>query len=280
MKRFARAPHHLSGALSLTDLEMRAYLLGQATETEAARLEERLLEDEETFQTLCSVEDDLFDEYARGGLTAQERQRFADRYGSDRGRRLVARALARRTAGLSTLAQSTKVEGATAVPSAKRAKAVWMPLAAAAALVAAVGGTMLMRNRPAPVPSSAPPAAPPKVAAAPAVLVITLGTSRSTADARQVTIPQEAPALDLRVRLDPADRFDRYIMEMTSERGAVVWRVEDARLTTVGGESIVVATVPAPALQSGSFELAVRGANGNAASEALGFTTVTINRHP
>src|SRR6476619_5483996 len=90
----------MSGALLLTDLGMRAYLLGQATEAEAARLEERLLEDDETFQTLCSVEDDLFDEYARGGLTAQERQRFADRYGSDRGRLLVARALARRPQSL------------------------------------------------------------------------------------------------------------------------------------------------------------------------------------
>jgi hypothetical protein len=278
--------------LLLTDLAMRAYLLGQATEAEAARLEERLLEDEEMFQTLCSVEDDLFDEYARGGLTAQERQRFADRYGSDRGRLLVARALARRSADLSAVAQSAKVEGAKAARSAKGANLSlprrsakgakaghWVPLAAAAALVVAVGATMWMRDRPANVASSAP-AAPQKPAAVPAVLLITLGTSRSAADATAVALPHEAPALDLRVRLDPADRFDRYIMELTSESGAVVWHVEDARLTTVGGEPIVAATVPAAALQSGAFELAVRGANGNAASEALGFATVRINRNP
>jgi hypothetical protein len=273
--------------LLLTDLAMRAYLLGQATEAEAARLEERLLEDDETFQTLCSVEDDLFDEYARGGLTAQERQRFADRYGSDRGRLLVARALARRpqslprhsgeaaaagrSADLSAVAQSAKVEGAKA--------GQWMPLAAAAALVLAVGATMWMRDRPATVALPAP-TAPPKLAAAPAVLLITLGTSRSAADAPAVTVPQEAPALDLRVRLDPADRFDRYIMELTSENGAVVWHVEDVRLTTAGGEPIVAATVPATVLQAGTFELAVRGANGTTASEALGFATVRINRNP
>ena len=265
----------------LTDLAMRAYLLGQATEAEAARLEERLLEDEETFQTLCSVEDDLFDEYARGGLTAQERQRFADRSGSDRGRLLVARALARRPASarlslprrsgdLSEVAQSAKVEAA---------KAGWVMLAAAAALVVAVGATMWMRDRPANVASSAP-AGPQKTAVVPAVLLISLGTSRSAADATAVALPHEAPALDLRVRMDPADRFDRYIMELTSESGAVVWHVDDARLTTVGGEPIVAATVPGAALQSGAFELAVRGANGNAASEALGFATVRINRNP
>src|SRR4029077_16515668 len=128
-------------------------------------------------------------------------------------------------------------------------------LAAAATLVVAVGATMWMRDRPANVASPAP-AAPQKTAAVPAALLITLGTSRSASDATAMALPNEAPALDLRVRLDPADRFDRYLMELTSESGAVVWHVEDARLTTVGGEPIVAATVPAAALQSGAFELA------------------------
>lgn len=266
----------------MTDQEMRAYLLGQATESEAARLEEGLLEDEETFQTLRSVEDDLFDAYAQGGLTADERQRFADRYGSERGRLLVAQALARRAERLPRLGGKAATNG---LPrrGAEGAKAGrlwnWMPLAAAAVLVAAVGATMWMRGRPAPTTSPIP-AASQRLSAAPAVLLVTLGTSRSAADTPAVTVSPEAPALDLRVRLDPADRFDRYNMELRSETGAVIWQLEDVRLTTVGGEPIVAATVPASALQSGTFEVAVRGANGPAASEALGFATVRINRNP
>src|ERR1044072_6287876 len=74
---------------------MRAYLLGQATEADAARFEEQLLEDEQIYTTLRSVEDDLFDEFARGALTDTERGRFLERYGADRGRLLMAEALAR-----------------------------------------------------------------------------------------------------------------------------------------------------------------------------------------
>lgn len=263
----------------MTDQEMRRYLLGQATEAEAARLEERLLEDEETFQTLCSVEDDLFDEYARGGLTSQERQRFLDRYGSDRGRLIVARALTRRSESDQRLTRHSG-EAAAAGRSAEGAKAGnWMPLAAAAALAAAIGATLWVRDRPATI-SSPIPTASQKLSVAPAVLLVTLGTSRSAVDIPAVTVPQEAPALELRVRLDPSDQFDRYTMELRSETGSVVWHVEDVRLTTGSGEPIVAGTVPASALQSGSFELAVRGANGTAPTETLGFATVRINRNP
>src|SRR5438128_5644463 len=76
---------------------MRAYLLGQAPEADAALFEERLLEDEQIYTTLRSVEDDLFDEFARGTLTETERAQFLERYGADRSRLVVARALAQRS---------------------------------------------------------------------------------------------------------------------------------------------------------------------------------------
>ena len=76
----------------MNDVEMRAYLLGQAPETDAVCFEERLLEDEQMFTALRSVEDDLFDEFARGTLSATERARFLERYGAEHDRLLVARA--------------------------------------------------------------------------------------------------------------------------------------------------------------------------------------------
>ena len=83
----------------MTEREMRAYLLGQAAAADAERLEVRLLEDEDVYATLRGVEDDLFDEYASGSLTEEERQQFLERYGTERPRLLVAHALAARIVG-------------------------------------------------------------------------------------------------------------------------------------------------------------------------------------
>src|SRR5262245_35389655 len=109
---------------------MRAYLLGQAAEADAERLEARLLEDADVHDTLRGVEDDLFDEYARGTLTGDERQWFLDRYGNDRSRQLFAHALGAR---------------ASVSPVAPRSMTWrWMPVAAAAAVVAGTGLAVLM----------------------------------------------------------------------------------------------------------------------------------------
>ena len=81
----------------MSDREMRAYLLGQATDVEVERLENRLLEDDDVYATLRGIEDDLFDDYARGTLSGDERQQFIERYGAERGRLLVAHALLSRT---------------------------------------------------------------------------------------------------------------------------------------------------------------------------------------
>jgi hypothetical protein len=244
---------------------MRAYLLGQAPEAYAVRLEEQLLEDEQLFTTLRSVEDDLFDEYARGALTDSERARFLERYGADRGRLLVAQALARRSFRHRVVSLGAL------------GRRPWMSLAAAAALVAAIGAPMWTRNRAANPGPQVRAVDPPK-ASVPAVLLVTLGASRSAAVAPALTLPKEASTLELRVRLDPADSFDRYSIQLRSETGGLVWQHDDLGATTQTGEPIVVAAVPTTSLESGSYELAIRGASGNTTSETLGFATVKVSR--
>ena len=81
----------------MTDIALRAYLLGRATDADAARLGERLLEDEQLLGTLQSLEDDLFDEYARNILSEDDARRFLERYGDQQDRLTFARALAART---------------------------------------------------------------------------------------------------------------------------------------------------------------------------------------
>src|SRR4051794_6313936 len=76
----------------------RAYLLGRMPDADAEQFEARLLDDDETFEMLRSIEDDLLDDYARGRLTADDRPRLVQRYGNQPARLQFAAALAQRTA--------------------------------------------------------------------------------------------------------------------------------------------------------------------------------------
>jgi len=56
------------------------YLLGTATEDEQARLEEQFFTDDDQYQLLQAIEDELRYEYAEGGLSAAERKSFESRF--------------------------------------------------------------------------------------------------------------------------------------------------------------------------------------------------------
>ena len=51
---------------------MRSYLLGVLTEAEQTALEDHFLNDDEVFEQLVAVENELVDTYARGQLNAYE----------------------------------------------------------------------------------------------------------------------------------------------------------------------------------------------------------------
>lgn len=247
----------------MTDIALRAYLLGRATDADAARIEARLKEDEQLVGTLQSLEDDLFDEYARNSLSADDARRFLERYGDQQERLAFARALAART----SRNRSGRRWG-------------WMPLALAAALVLAAGGYVLTRSS-TPAPAGAVARQAPALVAPPTVLaLVTLGGSRGASGATAIALPKGANAIQLRVRLNPADRFDRYAMELRSASNAVVWRADDRRASAEAGDMIIEATVPAASVSDGSYELGVRGLTGSAASEPLGFVQVKIARTP
>jgi hypothetical protein len=69
------------------DEEMRAYLLGTLATTRKAWLEEQIFEDEEAYDALLDARYDLLDDYARGALSASEREqverRLLDRASED-----------------------------------------------------------------------------------------------------------------------------------------------------------------------------------------------------
>jgi hypothetical protein len=242
--------------MTVTDADCRAYLLGQMPAADAERLEVRVLADDDLFQAVQSAEDDLFDGFARGRLTPDERARFVERFGGETGRIGFARALAQRTG----------TKGLTRPP-------IWVPLAAAAAVLLAVGAGFWLRSRPAPAPP-APVVAHVAMPGAPAVVaMLTLGTSRAAGDRPVIELPAGTSTVELRVRLNPADRFDAYSMTLRSTKDTVAWQADNLHATVQAGDLVVAATAPVGNLADGVYELAVRGGGAD-----LGFLSVRIMR--
>jgi hypothetical protein len=253
--------------MRVTDSTIRAYLLGQATEDEAARLETLLLDDEEVFAAVGAEEDDLFDDFARGTLSPGERSQFVARAGQERSKLLVAHALAARATRLADVKTGR-------VPSPSPRWHYWIPVAAAAAVIASIGIGYVGYKPPAPAPPTNATAAATPIASA--VLAVTLGTTRSATSSPDVTVPPNA-GLELRVRLDPADKYERYSMELRSASGEVVWQTEQ-RHELDPRDPTLVALIPSNVVAAGTFELAVRGLSGARSAEDLGFATVSIRR--
>src|SRR5215471_11709147 len=62
------------------DMLMSRYLLGELPEEEQVRMEERFFTDDELYQQLLALEDELKYEYAQGGLSAEQRRAFERRF--------------------------------------------------------------------------------------------------------------------------------------------------------------------------------------------------------
>jgi hypothetical protein len=152
--------------------------------------------------------------------------------------------------------------------------------AAAAALVAGgIGLTLWIRDRPGDDPLSMAVRAPSvQPLEATAVLLISLGSSRSQSETPEVVLPADAATLELRVRLNPADRFDAYSMELRSDSGVLIWRADGLRAAEARGDLMLVGAVPAASLTGSSYELSVRGSIRGAPEEALGFAPLSIRR--
>jgi hypothetical protein len=239
----------------MTDSKLRDYLLRRLPEAEAQQLEERMLDDDELFMTLRSVEDDLVDAVARGELDDDARAAFEQRYRGQPSRVRFARALARRSANV--------------VPFGRRR---WIAFAVAAAVVVISSALLVTRKEPSHAVVSTPVAivkAPPSIVYP---VVLSLAASRSAGAANTITLPREATTLRLQVRLDRADQYDRYRAALQSSRG-IVWQAENLKAAPEGDALLLTADVPASALLNDSYELAVHGG-----ADDLGVVTLEVHR--
>jgi len=130
------------------ELRLVRYLLGSLPDAEAESLDELSIADDEFAAQLIDVENDLVDAYVKGELSGETLDRFRSRYlSSPAGREKVAFAETFRSHQKSALRATT----APAHKPGLRAIALphWVPpwaLAAAALLVLAAGGDLLVEN--------------------------------------------------------------------------------------------------------------------------------------
>jgi hypothetical protein len=126
------------------DDELVRYLLGELSDEDAERLDERSLADDDFAARLRLVEDDLVDAYAAGRLAGERLKRFESFYLASP-RRREKTAFAKRL--LQTVEREALRRESDRAATAQRGNRVWFPLAAAAAVaLCLLSGWLLVRD--------------------------------------------------------------------------------------------------------------------------------------
>jgi hypothetical protein len=246
----------------------RRFLLGQLSDEETKAFEEQLLTDDELVAETDAVQTELYDQFVRGELTADERAVFAQRFASRRERMIFASALAAR---------------ATELP---RGNIRWaLPIAASVMLVTSAILVLSLRPDPAVAPAPVPRASVKHVPAAVpsptniakarkiATVSITLAVTRDDDESPSLTLAADIDDLALRIRLNPADQYPSYAIELSTGDGVRLW---EGRSTRDASNSELTVTVPAARLSRGEIQIAVSGIAHDGTREELGYQTLVI----
>jgi hypothetical protein len=253
--------------------EVRLYLLGLLPEERRRPLEERLLTDDELYEELHIVEDELIDEYLSGGLTERERGAFANSFMNSPGR-------LQQVQFADALRRCVAIEGAAereaAEPSGESVEraggdvrggaflawlrslnpALSFPLAAAALLL--VCGVTWLAVR------GLRPGAPRRVITA--VLTPRAGT-RSGGDVQQLSVAADTDAVRLELRLGAED-FRSYSATLLNADGATVFNGDGLTPETSAAGRVVVVNIPAQSVPPGEYQLRLNGLYEDGRSEA------------
>lgn len=276
---------------------MVAYFLGELPAEEQARLEEACFNDEQFAEFVFTVESELIDEYARGGLTATERQHFEQNYLTSDLR--VARV---------EFALHLRCQFSPAPQTVQAGRRWWQTLFAfggpfrlqwvAAALAVLLGGWavrwLLFNQTPVPDPTiitqvtptpmlDVTPSVSPAVSPSPvgtinvrpvfATITLLAGNSRNPGQPRPVLkLPANATAAELRLRPDDKT-YPRYRAELRTREG-ILWRADNLKPQSgPDAEAAILARVPAEKLKDGDYTLLLYGRDkeGEAAPSDYGF---------
>jgi hypothetical protein len=253
--------------------EIRLYLLGLLPEERQRTLEERLLTDDELYEELYILEDELIDEYLSSGLTGREQGAFATSFMNSPERLQqvqFATALKRFIAGEGAATEWDAAEplgasGEGAVgdrrggifPSWLRSSNTARAFSLAAAAVLLVSGITWLAMR------SLRPRAPRQVIT---VVLTPRASTRSDGDVQQFSIVPQTDAVRLQLRLG-ADDFRHYSATLLNADGATVLIGESLtpEMSDIG--RVVVVNMPARTIPPGEYQLRLSGVYDDGRSE-------------
>jgi hypothetical protein len=246
----------------------REYLLGRLEESEAERLRDRLLTDDQLFAEVEEAEADLLDDYARGELTAEERARLEER--------LVATPEGRRRARFAAALAARAVPARRETPSAAPAPSRTVLMAIAACLLLSFSTLWLgtqneqLRRR---LADGAPvaPAASPDIAA----ITLTSETTRGVASIPRLEIASTAEVARLTLRINPGEPYTAFAAIVRTRGGAAIYSGERLRAAGGGTGRAVTLWIPADSLTPGTYEIELLGVDG-ARRDPIGYYTFIV----
>jgi hypothetical protein len=246
---------------------LRRYFLGQLDEAAQAEIEERIVSEDRLFEMGEAVEVDLLDDYAGGGLSADERRQIERRLE----RTPRSRALLALTQDLGTLARAETAApgspsaGAPAVPASPAVLPFRRPLANPVlryAMAAGLAGFLVLAGaaRLGVGPFQGKTAGPP---AAMAELLLSANDGRLRGTGGEVPVPA-APLSDGGLRIELSDLPAEYaVCDVTVRQGERT--VFEQRVTAAAGTAAI--EIPGGELDAGRYEIEVKGLSGNAGDE-------------
>ncbi|HEY7388339.1 MAG TPA: hypothetical protein VH640_07505 [Bryobacteraceae bacterium] len=285
---------------------MIKYLLGELTEEEQVEVEDRAFADADYLGALEAAESELIDAYVRGQLSPAERQEFERRFLTSPGRRSkveFARALAR------VASESRVAPRPFAWQALLDLMRGWSPglrlATAAATVIVLVAGSWLvvqntaMRSRITTLEtqrhdletreqglrrdlamqsqkqaSRAAPAVPAPVVAS---LVFVAGLTRAVARVGHLVLDPHAQIAHLEIQLDQRDEYPRFRAELRTRGEEVLTRAGLSKRQTNAGSSVSF-DVPASALATGQYELALKGVTDNQSVQDVGYYYFVVER--
>jgi hypothetical protein len=290
------------------------YLLGNLTEEEQVRVEERAFADADYLSALEATEADLIDAYVHGDLSQSNRRSFELRFlTSPERRRKVefARALATITSE-----STTREPRAAGRPFFMRAFWGWNPVgqfaAGIAALIFIIGGAWLVsenaasRSRVAALEAerhdfavreqrlrqqlseersraaalAAQNRQPSEAAPAPLVasLLLVPGLSRAETRVEQLVLSPSAQIARIEIEVESRDDYPRFRAELRTRRGDEVLSRSNLVRRKSGPGFAVSLDVPASALAVGDYELALKGIAADHTSQDIGYYYFGVQR--
>jgi hypothetical protein len=249
---------------------IRRYLLGQAPLEDSSNVEERLLTDDEFYQELLIVEDELIDQYLSGELSEPERESFEPHFllPPERQQKLrFARSLKKYVSSVGTaqphesIATNESSEDAAEVaehPPGKRPFFSFLPFgnpvvsyALAATILLIVGGAswVVFKNWRAPAPRE-----PGRVLA----VVLTPGLTRDDGEIKKIAI-RPTDTVQLQLQIASANQYQSYRALLQTTEGLEKLKTNDLKAITIGTSVVVPLQLTPGLLTRGDYYVKLSG---------------------